>query len=233
MPDAQNAWTRIRRGSEEVIVEKPRNEHCPRWVRALDAGGKVVVDSKRARYVREPGRMIDYAVPAEDVDASVRGQLSPSEMAPGHLLVKFRAFDTILEEDEVAIVHARDPYHRVDALPSRRVVEVRLDGELLARSTSPVLLFETSLPTRYYLSRADVRMELFTRSEKTSGCPYKGIAGYWHVDVGGRRSADLAWHYDHPFPAVDAIRGRVCFYNEKVDLTVDGEALERPQTAFS
>jgi uncharacterized protein (DUF427 family) len=202
-------------------------------VRALDASGKVVVDSKRVRYVREPGRIIDYAVPAEDVDASVRDQLSPSEMAPGHLLVKFRAFDKVLEEEEVAIAHPRDPYHRVDVLPSRRVVEVRWNGKLLARSERPVLLFETELPTRYYLPLADVRMQHLTRSPKTYGCPYKGIAEYMHVEVAGRSHPDLAWHYDHPFPAVDAIRGRVCFYNEKVDLTVDGEALDRPVTEFS
>ena len=214
-------------------MDLPRDESCPRWIRALDAEGRIQVDSRRVRYFRNGRTPFPlYVVPIEDVDAGARGLLRPAEVA-GHLVLDFRKFDTVLEEDEVVIVHPRDPYHRVDAMPSRRVVEVKLGDELLARSEHPVSLFETGLPTRYYLPLTDLRRDLLVRSDRTTGCPYKGVAGYWHLDIGGTRYENFVWHYDHPFPAVDAIRGRAAFYNEKVDLVVDGEPLARPTTVFS
>lgn len=141
--------------------------------------------------------------------------------------------DRWLEEDEVVSGHPRDPHKRVDALPSSRHVVVALDGVVLAESDSPVLLYETGLPTRYYLPEDDVHLDRLTPTRNRSHCPYKGNADrYW--DVTGRPDArNLAWSYSEPYPAVGAIRGRVAFYNEFVDLTVDGERLPRTVTPFS
>jgi uncharacterized protein (DUF427 family) len=141
--------------------------------------------------------------------------------------------DRWLEEDEEVAGHPRDPYKRVDALASSRHVEVSLDGVLLASSRSPVLLFETGLPTRYYLPREDVRFEALTPSAGHSHCPYKGDADrYWDV-AGHPNGAGLAWSYSQPFPAVRRIQDRVAFYDELVDVTVDGVRQPRPVSPFS
>ena len=138
------------------------------------------------------------------------------------------------EEDEPIYGHPRNPYSRVDALRSHRHVRVELDGVVLADSTAPVLLFETGLPTRYYIDPTDVAFEHLEPSTTQTLCPYKGVtSGYWSVRAGGELHNDLAWTYHYPLPAVAPIAGLVAFYNEKVDIVVDGAALARPQTHFS
>ena len=131
-------------------------------------------------------------------------------------------------------VHPRDPYTRVDALRSNRRVRVELDGVVLADSASPVMVFETGLPTRYYVNRTDVRFEHLVPSGTVTSCPYKGMtSGYWSVRAGGTVHKDLAWAYDFPTRQLLPIAGLVAFYNEKVDTFLDGEPLDRPQTHFS
>jgi uncharacterized protein (DUF427 family) len=141
--------------------------------------------------------------------------------------------DRWLEEEEEVIVHPRDPHSRVEALASSRHVQVAMRGTVLADSHSPVLLFETNLPTRYYLPREDVRLDLLTSTKNRSACPYKGFANaYWSlpdVDDGD----NIAWSYALPFPAVAKIKDRIAFYNEVVDITVDGVLQERPRSPFS
>jgi uncharacterized protein (DUF427 family) len=136
------------------------------------------------------------------------------------------------EEDEPLQAHARDPHKRVDVVPSSRDVRVEVDGELLAASRRPLLLFETTLPTRYYLPPEDVRVELVP-SETRSVCPYKGVASWWSARVGERLIEDIAWSYPSPIPENPRIAGLICFRNERVDLTVDSERLERPTTPWS
>ncbi|WP_406044971.1 DUF427 domain-containing protein [Micromonospora sp. NBC_00898] len=144
------------------------------------------------------------------------------------------AMDRWFEEDEEVFVHPRSPYARVDALRSTRPVRVELDGTVLAESTSPVLVFETGLPTRYYLNRTDVNFRQLVPSATTTACPYKGRTGaYWSVRVDGTDHPDLAWSYDFPTGALLPIAGLIAFYNEKVDLIVGGERLARPKTHFS
>ncbi|HEX5594738.1 MAG TPA: DUF427 domain-containing protein [Micromonosporaceae bacterium] len=142
--------------------------------------------------------------------------------------------DAWFEEDEEVFVHPRNPYVRVDALRSTRNVRVELDGIILADSMSPVLVFETGLPTRYYLNRTDVNFEHLLSSATTTSCPYKGhTSGYWSVRLGDTVYPDLAWSYDFPTRQLLPIAGLIAFYNEKVDLIVDGERLPRPKTHFS
>ena len=72
------------------------------------------------------------------------------------------------EEDEEIFGHARDPFHRVDVLPSSREVRVVFAGETVARTRGGLFLFETGLPARYYVPQADVRMDLLAPTTKTS-----------------------------------------------------------------
>lgn len=138
------------------------------------------------------------------------------------------------EEDEPIVGHPRNPYARIDALRAHRHVHVELDGVVLADTHTPVLLFETGLPTRYYIDRTDVVFANLEPSDTQTLCPYKGItSGYWSVRVGETVHEDLAWTYAYPLPAVAPIAGMVAFYNEKLDIAVDGEALPRPHTPFS
>ena len=150
-------------------------------------------------------------------------------------LVRFdwSAMDAWFEEDEEIIVHPRDPYTRVDTLSSSRHVRVFIDGELVADSTRPVLLFETGLPARFYLPQTDLRTELFTPTDKRTQCPYKGTARYWTAHVNGTEHPDIAWTYPTPLPESIKVAGLVSFYNERVDIEVDGVIQARPKTKFS
>jgi uncharacterized protein (DUF427 family) len=133
--------------------------------------------------------------------------------------------DSWFEEDEEVFVHARDPYKRIDALRSSRHVRVEVDGVVLAESDHPTILFETSLPPRYYLPKVDVRMDLLEPTDTVTRCPYKGQARYWSARIGDRLEQDIAWSYPSPFPESQPVMALVCFYNERVDLIVDGERL--------
>ena len=155
------------------------------------------------------------------------------ERLDGHITFDWEAADAWLEEDEQVFVHARDPHKRVDVMASSRYVEVRLAGQAIANSRRPHLLFETHLPTRYYLPREEVRMDLLLPSPTTIRCPYKGVATYWSVRAGGRIHEDLAWTYEDPIAENPKIRGLVAFFNERVDLLVDGTPLAKPLTPWS
>ncbi|GAA2522954.1 DUF427 domain-containing protein [Streptomyces levis] len=162
----------------------------------------------------------------------------PADDLAGHIAFEwFRRTDTGLdhwyEEEEEIFIHPRDPHKRVDALPSSRHVRVEIEGRVVADTRAPVLLFETSLPTRYYLPREDVRLDLFESTDHHTGCPYKGTASYWSWRGEGGVPPNVVWSYADPLPAVAAIRGRLAFFNEVVDITLDGERLERPVTPFS
>jgi uncharacterized protein (DUF427 family) len=142
--------------------------------------------------------------------------------------------DHWFEEDEEVFVHPRNPYSRVDALRSARPVRVALDGVVLAESSSPVMVFETGLPTRYYLNRTEVHFEHLVPTSTVTRCPYKGITtGYWSAVIDGTTHDDLAWSYDFPTRQLLPIAGLVAFYNEHVDVYVDDVLLDRPHTHFS
>ena len=145
----------------------------------------------------------------------------------------WNAMDSWYEEEEEVFVHARDPHKRVDVLLSSRHVRVEVNGETVAETRRPHLLFETSLPTRYYIPAEDVRMELLEPSHLHTRCPYKGTAGYWHVNAGGQRVRNLVWSYRETIPENPRIRDLLCFFNEQVDLYVDGELQQRPITPWS
>jgi uncharacterized protein (DUF427 family) len=165
--------------------------------------------------------------------AAVRYEESPLEALRDAIRLEWGAMDAWFEEDEQVFTHPRDPYTRVDSLPSSRHVRVEFDGVTIAESTKPTLLFETGLPARYYLPRTHVRMDLLEATDTVSHCPYKGQAEYWSVRAGDAVHADLAWSYRTPLPESQKIAGLIAFYNEKVDLHVDGVRQERPSTKFA
>jgi uncharacterized protein (DUF427 family) len=150
----------------------------------------------------------------------------PEPIAPwltGYVSFYWNAMDAWYEEDEQVFGHPHDPYHRVDVLKSSRHVKVSVDGEVLAESSRPVILFETGLPVRYYLPREDVRLDALKPSETTSHCAYKGEARYW-----SHGSEDIAWTYETPLREAEPVRDLVCFFNERTDIEVDGTPQERP-----
>ncbi len=114
-----------------------------------------------------------------------------------------------------------NPGHTVSIAPADLHVVVRVDGEVVADSDHPVVLEETGMPTRYYLPRADVRMDLFRATSFTTECPFKGRASYWTLELGGAVHDGIVWSYEDPIPAAEGIAGLLCFYNDRVDLTVE------------
>lgn len=147
----------------------------------------------------------------------------------GTVRVDWDGVDSWYEEDEQVFVHPRNPYVRVDALRTTQTVEVQLEGVTLARAASAVMVFETGLPTRYYLDRSRVDFSHLVPSDTVTRCPYKGTtSNYWSVRLGGDLRADLAWSYDFPTRQLQPIAGLVAFYNHKVDIVVDGRPVERP-----
>ena len=145
----------------------------------------------------------------------------------GYVVLDFDAFDVWYEEDERIEGHPRDPFHRVDVRQSARSVRIEVGGEVVAESTRARLVFETNLPARYYLPVEDVRAGL-RPSDRHTYCPYKGEASYWSAEVGDRVRPDLAWSYEQPLPDAVEIAGLVSFWNERVDVFLDGERQPRP-----
>src|SRR3954468_9307521 len=151
----------------------------------------------------------------------------------GYVALYWSKMDEWLEEDEPAIVHARDPYHRVDVLDTSRHVVVSVNGEVIADTTRAKVIFETGLPPRWYIPPEDVRADALTESDTRTGCAYKGFASYRHVTAGGETEEDLAWLYEDPSREVAPIKGHLAFFNERADMEGDGEPQERPVTQWS
>lgn len=150
------------------------------------------------------------------------------EALAGYLIVDFDGFDEWYEEDERNVGHPRDPFHRIDIVHSSRHVRVERDGVVLAESSEPYLLFEPPIPVRYYLPAEDVRLDLLAPSDTKTFCAYKGQASYLALD-----GENVAWTYPQPLREASEITDRVAFFNEHVDIVVDGERGERPVTPWS
>ncbi len=169
----------------------------------------------------------------ENAAWAYRDPIDEARPLAGFVAFYWSALDEWWEEDEQVFVHPRDPYHRVDVLPTSRRVRVLVNGQTVADSRRPYVLFETGLPPRYYLPREDVDDDALVAIENRTRCPYKGIASYWSVQAGGELERALVWSYPEPLEAVRGIGGLVSFFNERVDLEVDGEPQERPRTQWS
>jgi len=224
-------------------------------------GGEVIADAPDGMYVWEHPFFPQYYLPLSAVADGVLTPIAEREgrglrcdvlgggrVASGaavsfpdhpipelrdHVRFEFGAMDAWFEEDEEIIVHPRDPATRVQTLPSSRRVTVSVDGVVIADTGRPTFLHETGLPRRTYLPKLDVRLDLLTPTTTSSRCPYKGTARYWSVTTPAGVRADLAWSYPTPLRESMGIAGLIAFYDEHVDVTVDGVALPRPVTKFS
>jgi uncharacterized protein (DUF427 family) len=201
-----------------------------------DVRTELLEPSDRTEHSPSRGEARYFTVTAGDAtakDAAWRYPTSPMEELRGLVRFEWDALDAWFEEDEEVYVHPRDPHSRVDVLTSSRHVEVLINGVTVAETHRPTLLFETGLPVRYYLPQTDLRTELLRPSSKTSRCPYKGTAEYWSVLAGDELAEDVAWVYRAPLPESQKIAGLACFYDEWVDIRVDGVMQERPRSPFS
>jgi uncharacterized protein (DUF427 family) len=158
--------------------------------------------------------------------------LPGAERLAGLIAFYWDRMDAWFEEREQVYVHPRDPYHRIDVRRTDRRIRVSLGGELLAETARAVALFESNLPTRWYIPREDVCGSL-EPSDTATACPYKGTAGYHSVNVAGETVKDLIWFYEEPLAEVAPIAGLLCFFNEQVDIELDGELQERPESPWS
>jgi uncharacterized protein (DUF427 family) len=206
------------------------------YIPFADVDAAYVVDEQHEQRLKR-GVAQQYGLSVEDVSRSKAFRVytdSTVEGLTGTARFEWSALDSWFEEDEEVFVHPRNPYTRVDALRSTRNVRIELEGLVLAESSSTVMCFETGLPTRYYFNRTEVNFDHLVATDTVTSCPYKGTtSGYWSVRVGDDLRKDLAWAYDFPTRQLLPIAGLIAFYNEKVDVIVDGERLARPQTHFS
>lgn len=226
----------------KVVLDTTRALYLWEWpfypqfqIPADDVDAAALVDEQHTHRVRR-GRVARVGLSAGHAERPGAGRRyleSTVEGVAGTIRFDWDALDAWFEEDEEVFVHPRNPYVRVDALRSTRTVRVELDGIVLAESTAPVLVFETGLPTRYYLDRSAVDFSSLRVSDTVTSCPYKGrTTGYWSVQTAHALHADLAWSYDFPTRQLLPIAGMVAFYDEKVDVRLDGDLQPRPTTHF-
>ena len=202
--------------------------HYPQYYIPLDDVEPDVLVDESTEHRGRRGRIRVHGLRVGDQHRAGAAQVvveSPLDGVAGTVRFDWAALDHWYEEDEEVFVHPRNPYVRVDALRSTRHVQVRLGDTVLADSSSPVLLFETGLPTRYYLPGPDLRHEYLSRTTDTeTACPYKGTTSYYlSATVDGVQHPDIAWCYSFPTAAVAPIAGLVAFYPDKVDVLVDGQ----------
>ncbi|KZM18426.1 uncharacterized protein EKO05_0007701 [Ascochyta rabiei] len=240
--------------AQKLASEGPyRVEQTPRRVRAL-FNGRYVIDTLRAYHVWEHPNFPQFYVPTSEFADADLTSTSPIDGTHGHVhfgrlaagnavterilifgteelrdLVKvdFHSMDQWFEEDVPVYGHPKDPYKRIDILHSTRNIKVGIDGVTLADTSSPLFLLETTLRSRHYLPPTSVSWEYLRRSDTETLCPYKGRANYYHVVVNGKEHRDLVWYYRYPTSESASIAGYLCFYNEKVDVWIDGEKEQR------
>jgi uncharacterized protein (DUF427 family) len=227
-----------------MLVWEPRRVVPTYAVPAGDIAGTLQADPD-GRLAPPDGPMVfpntpfaAHTTPGEPVlisvgDRTAKGFRPADDGLNDYVEVDFDTFDAWYEEDERRIGHPRDPYARIDVLPSSRHVRIERDGVVLAESHRPTLLFETGLPIRYYLRPEEIRVPL-RDSALTTICAYKGVASYKSVELpDGAVLEDLIWYYPEPLNDAAPVRDLLAFYDEKVDVLVDGVRHGRPQTEWS
>lgn len=134
----------------------------------------------------------------------------------------WEAADAWYDEDERVYAHLTDPYTRVDVRPTSRHLRILAGDTLVAETRTPVVLTETGLPARWYLSPADVRIPLEPTATRTR-CPYKGEAHHRSARLpDGRVLDDAFWSYPEPLPESARIAGLVCTAHPELTVLVDG-----------
>jgi uncharacterized protein (DUF427 family) len=197
---------------------------------SLGADGPLVIESADFAMHTIGGEALTIRAGAAELVGAAFRPADPD--LAGYVVLDFDAFEW-REEEEPIRGHPRDPFHRVDVRQSARSVRIEHEGTLLAESSRPRLVFETKLPPRFYLPREDVRLDLLRASSTRTTCAYKGEACYFSLAPGQGSVADVCWSYEQPLPDAAELAGFVCFFDERVGVTVDGEIRERPRTPWS
>jgi uncharacterized protein (DUF427 family) len=250
---AQVDGTTVVDSTRAVLVWEPRRVVASYAVPVADVAGELVAFEGAAGEER-PVRLDEKAAPVLDPrtpftahscpgsSLSIRtgtGRLEGAAFAAadpdldGYVVLDWDAFSGWLEEDQPVMGHPHDPFDRVDCLRSSRHVRLEANGVVLADSHRPTMLLETPLPVRWYLPRDDVAFELLEPSDVTTVCAYKGKARYWDARAGDRVLRAVAWSYEQPLHDALPVRDLVAFFTERLDLVLDGEAVERPVTPWS
>jgi uncharacterized protein (DUF427 family) len=188
-----------------------------RRVRALD-GERPVVDSQRVLLVHRPGRPPTYAFPAADVTTPAA---QPEPEAGGYVSVPWDAVEAWYEEEEQVFGHPRNPYHRVDCIPTDRRLRVEVGEVALVDTRHTMGVYETALEPRLYVARDAVDMAQLRPSPTTSYCPYKGTANYFTAALGDVVVTDVAWSYEHPRPESRPLGGLLCFDDRRTTVIQD------------
>ncbi|KAJ7170822.1 hypothetical protein C8R43DRAFT_981218 [Mycena crocata] len=241
-------------------VTESHIEDSPKRIRVL-FGKQFVIDTRKAKLVWETRYYPTYFFPQSELpheyiqlasehpdgdkyDLNVGSKKAPGAVTvysssehqhlKGLLKITFSAADAWFEEEEQIFVHPKDPYKRIDVLSSSRHIRVEVEGVEVANTRTPKLLFETTLPIRSYIPKTDCRLDLLVPSELRTACPYKGEAQYYHVQLpDGKKIENIVWWYRNPNLECAAINGLVAFYDEKVDVYVDGVLQGRPKSLWS
>ncbi|KAH8687782.1 hypothetical protein BGZ60DRAFT_425645 [Tricladium varicosporioides] len=238
--------------AEKIVKNGPHKmESTPRRVRGL-FGGKYIFDTTQADYVWEHPYYPYFYIPISCFSKDALHATAPYPSSnkayyigrlnsgPSHTdrVIVFRpsssplsdlvriehsAISWFVEDEHILGSHPKDPYKRIETFPSSRQVRIEWNGVTIAESTQSVFLYETMLRPRYYLNPTSIQdWSLLVESETTSYCPYKGMANYYHLRVNGKERKDAVWYYKYPTSESALVAGRLCFYNEKVDVFVDG-----------
>lgn len=178
-----------------------------------------------------PGRPLSIRTASTELPGAAFAPDDPD--LADHVILDWESFTEWREEEAVVIAHPHDPFDRIDCLPTSRHIVIASDGVVLADTTAATALLETPLPTRYYLPREDVRMDLLRPSTTRTRCAYKGIASYWSAQLGDRLIRDVCWAYDEPLHDATPVTAMICFFTERLDLTIDGQLIPRPMTPWS
>ncbi|TDC46687.1 DUF427 domain-containing protein [Jiangella ureilytica] len=216
----------------EPIPAGPASAEAEEHPVQVHAGGPPVLDPRTPFSVRTTqGEPLSLRRGSVVLDGAGFRPADPD--LAGYVILDWSAFDQWFEEDDEVFAHPRDPFKRIDVRSSSRHVVISVDGVVLAETTRARLLFETHLPTRTYVPRSDVRLQLLEPSETRSWCAYKGHARYWSARIGGELHRNLAWSYEDPLSDGVEVKDHITFFDEKVDVTVDSTPVPRPVSPWS
>lgn len=123
------------------------------------------------------------------------------------------------------------PDHPITLEPSRQRVRATFDNHIIADTDDALIVREADYPPVYYLPMDHVEMSFLAKTDRATTCPYKGQASYWSIYMDGRLAENSVWAYEDPYPAMAALRGRVAFYPNVVEVyEVEGESVDGAKT---
>ena len=224
--------------SKDVLVLHERGRLPVYYFPEKDVRKEALFLTEKSSHCPLKGTASYWSIKVKDIVSenavwSYQDPIPEAEGIKGYYAFYWSKVDAWFEEEEEVFVHPRDPYKRVDALASSRHIKIEKDGVKLAESSRPVIVFETGVPVRYYLPKEDVNQEYLETSALNTRCPYKGIASYWNTNIHGKTYENIVWSYLNPIPEQSKIAGLLAFYNEQVDIYIDGELEEKTPWYYS